>query len=195
MVRMTLLLLICVFASLLIQQCNYGCKGLGGEEHFKVITFKSGNFSKKSGKQRTYLKPDEISISPDDTLWINMEDSSIMVAAKRSNDGTLMACDSYIEKIYSSRWDSISIQSVTDFDAFHPAGSNMDSFFLIEANSQWKYELLNQFGKIIQTRNDKRFSLLLLRVPTNNSVQFKFNFFDTKTGESTFSFSPVLRYK
>lgn len=194
-----ILIVLFVFTSLFMQECRR-CKGGNSYSHFKIVGFTLSNIWKFSINKMEYLNANDINMQNNDTLWLNLMDSSIQVASIQNiKNYELMACDISHTIDYTNNWDSINIRTLDDFDNLHLAGSSINNVCILSPytyyNPNGKFYSPSFFSIMKNEMPFNKFSLGLLKKPTNNAVRIQFCFYNTKTNDSTMSISPILRFR
>lgn len=194
--KSSLILLLFVFSSLLLQFCNYRCKG-GSSNETRVID--SFNFSDPflSKANRVFVPRDSIVMNANDTLNFEMYASTHLVYQLSHFSEGLYACDISI-RFNLIDFDSMAVFTEVDFDQQHKTGTRVDEFFRVSAyNLNSNVYPINQYTKCrIGTVGDYgNFTLSLVQKPSTRSLKLKLCFYHTQLSDGISIQSPTYTFK
>lgn len=195
-----ILIIMFVFTSIFMQECSRCI--CGDDTTFKILGFKFSKIWKISNNKMEYLNTNAIAMQTNDTIWINLLDSSERIAYIKPiyKSELLACCDGGGFEYYFNNWDSLNIKTIDNFDNTHPAGSSINDICILSPIIYYKTN--SMFYNIVYFSELKymadfnyEFSIGLLAKPTNNAIRIQFCFYNTKTNDSTMSISPILRFQ
>ncbi len=195
-IRKLILFAIFIFSSLLLQYCDYRCKG-GNSAETRVIDSFSFSEPFLDKATRVFVSRDSIELNSSDTLHFEMLVATHLVYNTPRNSEALYACD--ISITYNIiDFDSMAIVAQTDFDAQHPAGSRIDAFFNLSG-----YEVNGPVFPIQQYKHLRQkdasayrnFTLSLNKKPSNKLLKLKLHFYQSKLSDGISIQSPKYTFK
>jgi len=190
-----LLFLVFLFSSLLFQFCKKEDKGTF-KTYIHKFYFAEINTTSAGSYYNIYSVRDTLKIDLKDTngFIIVTEDTTVRISQTMAN-GNLYATSPVLPPTIDQ--DSLMIFTVYDFDANHPAGSNISDCFLVSHvfSSAFNFLPLEQFSEVGKNSYSQDFKLLLIKHPSLNELRLKLYFYDKVFTDGIMFQSPTILFK
>lgn len=193
--RVSLILLLFLFSTLLFQFCKKEDSGTFKTFIHKVL-FAEINTTSTGGYYNIYKENDTFNVELKDTngFIIVTEDTTIRISYNSSN-GNLFARSPALPPTIEQ--DSLIIFTLNEFDAMHPAGSNVSDCFLVSQvyGSAFTFLPLEQFSVVGKNSFSQDFKLHLIKHPSSNQLKLKLYFYDKVYTDGILLKSPTILFK
>ena len=189
------ILFVFFFSTLLFQFCKKEDKGTYRTYTHKFLFVEINNAS-SGAYYNFYSAKDTIMLELKDTngFILVAEDTSIRIG-RADFSGSLYASSPPLPPTIDQ--DSLMIFTINDFDANHPAGSNISDCFLVSHvfSSAFNFLPLEQFSEVGKNSYSQDFKLHLIKQPSSNELRLKLYFYDKVFTDGIMVQSPTILFK
>ncbi len=188
------ILFVFFFSTLLLQFCKKEDKGTFRRYIHKFLFVEFNSLS--DPYYNFYNANDTLNVVLKDTndFIIVAEDTAVQISYANSN-GNLYATSPLPPLTVEQ--DSLIILTVNNFDALHPAGSDVSDCFLISSvyapANLWLP--LDQFRQIVKNNYLHDFKLHLIKHPNTNALKLKLHFYNKDYSDGIMLQSPTIVFK
>ena len=183
-----------LFSSLLFQYCK---KDKGTLKTFiHKFLFAEINTASTGGYYNIFNANDTFNVELKDTNgFVIVTDDTTVRISRTSENGSLYATSPVLPPTIDQ--DSLMIFTIYDFDANHPAGSNISDCFLVSHvfSSAFNFLPLEQFSEVGKNSYSQDFKLLLIKHPSSNELRLKLYFYDKVFTDGIMVQSPTILFK
>jgi hypothetical protein len=189
------ILFVFFFSTLLFQFCKKEDKGTF-KTYIHKCYFAEINTTTVGGYYTIYSARDTLKVDLKDTngFIIITEDTTIRMSQTKAN-GSLYATSPVLPPTISQ--DSLIILTLNNFDASHPAGSDVSDCFLVSHvfSSAFNFLPLEQFSEVGKNSYSQDFKLHLIKHPSSNELRLRLYFYDKVYTDGIMVQSPTILFK